>query len=430
MGVNILIGLQWGDEGKGKFVDILAERSEVVVRCQGGANAGHTVVIGGEVFALHLIPSGILRDGVVCVIGNGTVVDPIALAGELREIQARIGEVAGRLLISDRAHLVLPWHRRLDTLAEKTLGASSIGTTLKGIGPAYTDKARRSGLRWHQARDRDAFAARFRASLREANRLLGILGGDPLPEQETEAEVMEAVDLLRPHIADTVSLLHARVREGGNILLEGAQGTMLDVDFGTYPFVTSSNTTAAGCLAGSGIPPGSVQDVHGLLKAFTTRVGSGPFPTEAEAATAARLRGDGHNQWDEFGTTTGRPRRCGWLDLVVARYGTRVNGVTRLHLTKLDVLSQFPELKICTAYRLDGAVGSDFPADTGRLLNCEPVYEKFPGWGEPLAGCRTLDDFPPEARNYVRRIAEFLEVEIASVSYGPERGQTAFDPSA
>jgi adenylosuccinate synthase len=426
MGVSILIGLQWGDEGKGKFVDILAEKSDVVVRCQGGANAGHTVVIGGDVFAMHLIPSGILRENKICVIGNGVVADPAGLAREFREIRTRIHDAEKRFFISDRAHMVMPWHKRLDSLAEEGLGSASIGTTRKGIGPAYTDKTRRAGLRWHQIRDREAFAERFRSALREANRLIGLLGGEPLPEGEAEGEVLSAIDELRPYVADTASLLHRYVREGRNILLEGAQGAMLDVDFGTYPFVTSSNTTAAGCLTGTGIPPTKVQDIHGLLKAFSTRVGSGPFPTEADSLTAAMLRGSGSNQWDEFGTTTGRPRRCGWLDLVVARHGARINGANRLHITKLDILSQFAELKICTAYRIDGVETSDFPADAGLLANCEPVYETLPGWKTELPPCRSLDDLPPEARNYVRRISEFLEVETASVSYGPDRGQTAF----
>ena len=426
MGVSILVGLQWGDEGKGKFVDILAEKADVVVRCQGGANAGHTVVVGGEVFALHLIPSGIIRDRVTCVIGNGVVADPGDLAREFREIRGRAKEAEKRFFISDRAHMVMPWHKRLDSLSEDSLGDSSIGTTRKGIGPAYTDKVRRTGLRWHQIRDRAAFAERFRFALRDANRLIGLLGGQPLPERETEEEVMAATDELRPYVADTVALLHGFAREGREILLEGAQGSMLDIDFGTYPFVTSSNTTSAGCLTGTGIPPTLLKDVHGLLKAFTTRVGSGPFPTEAEPATAALLRGSGGNQWDEYGTTTGRPRRCGWLDLVVARHGTRISGATRLHITKLDILSQFEELKICTAYRIGGSQTSDFPSDVSLLRDCEVVYETLPGWRTPLPACQNVEDLPREARDYVKFIADFLEVEVASISYGPGREQTAF----
>ena len=426
MTVSALVGLQWGDEGKGKIVDILAEKADVVVRCQGGANAGHTVVAGGKVFALHLIPSGILRDNVICVIGNGVVADPLRLASEFADMREQVRDVDGRFFISDRAHMVMPWHKELDALAEGQLGDSSIGTTKQGIGPAYTDKVKRAGIRWNQARDQAVFAERFRTAMAEANRVIEVLGGKPLPEKETADEVFRTVAEMRPYIADTVALLHGYAREGKRILLEGAQGTMLDVDFGTYPYVTSSNTTSGGCLTGSGIPPTMIKDVHGLLKAFTTRVGSGPFPTEADEKTALLLRGTGKNQWDEFGTTTGRPRRCGWLDLVVARHGARVNGATKLHITKLDVLSQFDEIKICTAYRVDGQITSDFPSDLAMLKRCEPVYETYPGWKTDLPACKTLSELPEEAAGYVNRIANFLEVDIASISYGPGREQTAF----
>ena len=426
MPVSALVGMQWGDEGKGKIVDILAGNADVVVRCQGGANAGHTVVINGDVFALHLIPSGILRDGVVCVVGNGVVADPVRLAEELRGLEGRAAPTRGRLFISDRAHMVMPWHRELDRLAEARLGRSSIGTTLQGVGPAYVDKIRRSGMRWHHARDRDPFEERFLAALREANAVIAGCGGEAIPEREAADRIFAAVDSLRPYIADTVALLHRLEREGRSILLEGAQGTMLDVDFGTYPFVTSSNTTSGGCATGSGLPPTAIREVHGLLKAFTTRVGSGPFPTEAAAAVAAMFRGTGRNQWDEFGTTTGRPRRCGWLDLVVARHAARVNGVNRLHITKLDVLSQFDAIKICTAYRIGGAETPDFPADVADLDRCEPVYETLPGWKEPLRPCPSLAELPAEAKTYVDRIAEFLDIEPASVSYGPGREQTLY----
>lgn len=425
MSVNAVVGLQWGDEGKGKIVDILSEDIDVVVRCQGGANAGHTVVVSGEVFALHLIPSGILRDGVMCVIGNGVVVDPERLRKEFDELRKRLPDVGDRLVISDRAHMVLPWHKVLDQLSEEGLGRASIGTTRQGIGPAYIDKVRRTGLRWHQARDATAFETLFRERLRAGNAMIRAHGGEPLPETETTESTLAAVAVLRPFIADSAALLHRLLREGRRILLEGAQGSMLDVDFGTYPFVTSSNTTAGGCLTGSGLPPTALSQVHGLLKAFTTRVGAGPFPTEADEATAALLRGDGKNQWDEFGTTTGRPRRCGWLDLVVARHAARINGATRLHITKLDIMSLFSEVKICTAYEVDGRTINDFPADLDVLARCRPVYETFPGWRKPIPPSRSLDSLPPEAAAYVKRIAEFLEADIASVSYGPGREHTA-----
>ncbi len=426
MPASALVGMQWGDEGKGKIVDILAENADVVVRCQGGANAGHTVVIDGQVFALHLIPSGILRDGIICVIGNGVAVDPVRLASELDGLAGKVAKVADRLFISERAHMVMPWHKELDGLAEDQLGRASIGTTRQGIGPAYIDKVKRSGLRWHSARDPETFRQRFLAALAEANNLLAALGGKPLPEKETTGEIMRVVDRLRPCISDTVSLLHSCLKDGKRILLEGAQGTMLDVDFGTYPFVTSSNTTSGGCVTGSGLPPTSISEVHGLLKAFTTRVGAGPFPTEVGEADAELLRGTGKNQWDEFGTTTGRPRRCGWLDLVVARHAARVNGVNRLHITKLDVLSQFDEIKVATAYRINGKETSAFPADIQDLDHCEPVYETFAGWKCQLPACKSVAELPDAARAYVERIADFLEVEIASVSYGPGREQTAF----
>ncbi|MDR0362237.1 MAG: adenylosuccinate synthase [Planctomycetota bacterium] len=426
MPVSALVGMQWGDEGKGKIVDILAENADVVVRCQGGANAGHTVVFNDNVFALHLIPSGILRDGVVCVIGNGVVADPLRLAQELKGLDGRAQGVKGRLFIAERAHMVMPWHKALDGLAEAQLGKSSIGTTLQGIGPAYIDKVKRAGLRWHQARDPKRFAERFLAALREANTYLALCGGRPIDEKEARDAVFPAVDELRPYIADTVALLHNCVREDKRILLEGAQGTMLDVDFGTYPFVTSSNTTSGGCATGTGLPPNCVGEVHGLLKAFTTRVGAGPFPTEVGDAVAQLLRGTGKNQWDEYGTTTGRPRRCGWLDLVVARHAARINGVTRLHITKLDILSQFDEIKVCAAYRVDGAETRDFPADLRDLDVCEPVYGTLPGWKVPLPVCKSLAELPVEAKNYVDYVADCLEVDLASVSYGPARTQTAF----
>ena len=426
MPASALVGMQWGDEGKGKIVDLLAEKADVVVRCQGGANAGHTVVIGDKVFALHLIPSGILREKVACIVANGVVADPIRLADELKNLQGRIPDPAGRLFISDRAHMVMPWHKEMDGLAEEQLGRSSIGTTRQGIGPTYMDKAKRAGFRWHHARNAADFRKRLLSALSEANLILSTLGGKPLPEKETVDALCEAVDFLRPFIADTVSQLHEFHRNGKNILLEGAQGTMLDVDFGTYPFVTSSNTTSGGCVTGSGLPPTAISEVHGLLKAFTTRVGSGPFPTEVPDDVAPLLRGTGSNQWDEFGTTTGRPRRCGWLDLVVARHATRVNGVSKVHITKLDILSQFKELKIATAYRINGRETPNFPSDIQDLDKCEPVFETLPGWNTPLPAVKSVADLPEAARRYVERIAEFLEVEIATVSYGPGRDQTAF----
>lgn len=423
MAVRALIGMQWGDEGKGKIVDILSENADVVVRCQGGANAGHTVVIDGTVFALHLVPSGMLRQGVRCVIGNGVVADPVRLAGEMRNLAGAFPDALARLAISDRAHIVMPWHKELDGLNEAQLGKGQIGTTKQGIGPAYTDKARRSGLRWTAARDAKSFEARMRAALDAANREITAKGGQPLGVTVLDP-VREAVDYLRPAIADTVALLHDAARDGKNILIEGAQGAMLDIDFGTYPFVTSSNTTAGGCATGSGLAPNCITEVHGLLKAFTTRVGAGPFPSEADESAAVLLRGTGTNQWDEFGTTTGRPRRCGWLDLVAARFAARVNGVTSLHITKLDILSQFDTIKVCTAYEVDGRTLDTYPADLEELERCTPVYQTLPGWKQDIVPCADISGLPAKAREYVEFISRFLGVPVGTVSYGPGRNQT------
>jgi adenylosuccinate synthase len=319
---------------------------------------------------------------------------------------------------------LLPFHKALDGAKETALGVGLIGTTKQGIGPAYTDKAARTGLRWHDARDPKLFSDKLRRATEATNRALELLGCPPCDPEAVAAEVEPAVARLRPYIADTVALLNNAYRDGAHILLEGAQGAMLDVDFGTYPYVTSSSTTAGGCATGTGLPPAAITEVNGVLKLFTSRVGSGPFPTELAGELGERLRGTGSNQWDEFGTTTGRPRRCGWLDLVVGRYAARINGVTRLHLTKLDVLSELAEVKLCVGYRCGGDVTRDFPSDLERLGHCEPVYETFAGWGPIPANAATLADLPAGARRYVERVAEFLETPLASVSHGPGRGQT------
>ncbi len=425
MTIAAVVGLQWGDEGKGKIVDALGENVDVVVRCQGGANAGHTVVVGGDIFKLHLIPSGILRRSVVCVIGNGVVVDPAKFCAEIDELIGR-GLDAGpeRLLVSDRAHLNLPHHKALDGLREKARGKDVLGTTLQGIGPCYTDKARRVGLRCHHLRDLKAFRNLLRETVELANREIVSLGGEPLSPATVEAQTMPTAERLQAYVADTVAYLHQAREDKQHMLLEGAQGAMLDIDFGTYPYLTSSNTTSGGCVTGTGLPPTAIHEVHGVLKAFTTRVGAGPFPTEVEGEEALLLRGTGQNQWDEYGTTTGRPRRCGWLDLAVGRFAAQLNGVTRLHITKLDILGQFKELKLCTGYRLDGKAAAGFPAALEDLARCEPVYETLPGWRGQQIGGSSLDDLPEAARVYVHRIAEVLGAKIASVSFGPGRNQT------
>jgi adenylosuccinate synthase len=419
--------MQWGDEGKGKIVDAVGAGADIVARCQGGGNAGHTVVIAGETFKLHLIPSGILRENVVAVIGNGVMLDPRGAVKEIASLEARGIKTAGRLLISDRAHLVLPFHITLDGLHEQARGAGKLGTTRQGIGPAYGDKAARCGLRGHHLLNAETFPALLRERLAGANRLTNNLSDRAAQINEIEAkEILAAADKLRPYIADTVTYLQDAVAAGKNVLLEGAQGTMLDIDFGTYPFVTSSNTTVGGCCTGSGLPPTKIDEVHGVLKAFTTRVGTGPFPTELSGAEAEALRGDGRNQWDEFGTTTGRPRRCGWLDLVVAKYAAQINGATHLHITKLDVLSAFADIKICVGYSRNGAKVSGYPADLDLLAECEPIYESFAGWNCPLAGAKKIGDLPAAAQKYLTLIADFCGAKIASASYGPAREQTLY----
>jgi adenylosuccinate synthase len=424
MTVSAVVGLQWGDEGKGKIVDMIGESAGVVVRCQGGSNAGHTVVLGDQIFKLHLIPSGILRDEVVCVVGNGVVVDPVKVCQELKGLEERGIAATKKLLVSERAHLNLPYHKVIDGLREIARGKDAVGTTKQGIGPCYTDKVSRVGLRCHQMKNATTFPGVLREAVRRANELVAYLGGEKLDEEAVLAEVLPAVDTLRPCVTDTVAYLHNAYDAGKNILLEGAQGAMLDVDFGTYPYLTSSNTTTGGCATGSGLPPTAIKEVHGVLKAFTTRVGAGPFPTEETGEIANILRGTGANQWDEYGTTTGRPRRCGWLDLVVGRYAAKINGVTQLHITKMDVLSGFAELKLCAAYELNGKKINTYPASLEELAACQPVYETLPGWNCDISGCRSLAELPEKAKSYLKRISDALGAPVVSVGIGPGRAQT------
>ncbi|MFH0910307.1 MAG: adenylosuccinate synthase [Planctomycetota bacterium] len=423
MSVSAIVGMQWGDEGKGKIVDALSESVDLVVRCQGGANAGHTVVLGKTVFKLHVVPSGILREGVRSVVGNGVVFDPARLVAEIEGLEAMGIGVEGRLYLSDRAHMVLPYHQVLDGLQESSRGTRKIGTTGRGIGPAYADKAARLGLRAHDLLDEERFLKKLRELLSYGNRRIEVFGGEALDVAAHVEKLRRARGRLAPFVADTVSLLHEAYGAGKDILLEGAQGTQLDIDFGTYPFVTSSNTTGGGFCTGSGLPPSAVDRVHGVFKAFTTRVGEGPFVTEASEEESARLRGTGDQQWDEYGTTTGRPRRCGWCDLVLGRYAARVNGVTNLHITKLDVLSGLATLPLCTGYELDGRESHAVPADIDALSRAKPLYETLPGWSEPLAEIRAFDELPAAARGYVRRIFEEMKMSSGTVSVGPRRDQ-------
>ncbi len=423
----VVIGAQWGDEGKGKVVDLLTEHAQVVVRFQGGNNAGHTLVVGGQKTVLHLIPSGILHPGKTCVIGNGVVVDPAVLVGEIDALKARgFLKDDAQLLISDNAHVIFPWHKLLDSFREKARGGSAIGTTGRGIGPAYEDKVARRGIRVRDLLNADRLRARIEARLPQALDELKDLcaqAGDPVPQLEVPqilAEFSALGERLKPFVHDASLYLAGQVRRGARILFEGAQGTLLDVDHGTYPFVTSSNCVAGNAAVGSGLGPTAIDKVMGISKAYTTRVGGGPFPTELNDATGDQLRKVG----DEFGATTGRPRRCGWLDGVVLRYASRVNGLWGMALTKLDVLSGLKTLQICTAYELDGQKVTELPGDYEDLARVKPIYETLQGWDEQIAGVRTFDELPENAKRYVRRVEEVSGVPVVCVSVGADRGET------
>ena len=418
MPATVIVGAQWGDEGKGKIVDLLAEHSDVVCRYQGGPNAGHTIVRDGETFKLHHIPSGILYPGRVCVVGPGCVIDPGQLVREIDGLEER-GIPTGDLRISGNAHLIMPWHVAMDSASERRLGKLQIGTTRRGIGPAYADKAARIGIRVQDVLDPKILRQKFETALAEKNVLLERIHDAPPLELEELADRMEEyAERLRPYVADTSLLVDVALRDGKRVLLEGAQGTLLDVDHGTYPFVTSSNPTAGAAATGTGIGPTRIGSVLGVAKAYVTRVGEGPFPTEIEGPDQARMRDLGA----EFGTTTGRERRCGWLDLVALRFAVRVNGLTSLAITKLDVLSAFAELPVCVRYRLpDGSETREFPAHQSDFHHASPVYETLAGWEEPLDAVTGLDSLPAAARRYVDFVAETLDVEICMVGTGPDR---------
>jgi adenylosuccinate synthase len=417
---TLLIGAQWGDEGKGKIVDFLSRDADVVVRYQGGSNAGHTIEIGAERYILHLIPSGILYPEKTCVIGNGLVIDPIALVREIRDLEGRGIHAAGRLHVSDRAHVVLPYHKALDAARENRLAhGSKIGTTQRGIGPAYADKANRTGLRMGDLLD-PHLEGRLAERLSEKNEQLAALGAAPLDTRKVCAEVLEAARFLAPYITDTVSLLNAADKAGRSILFEGAQGTLLDIDFGTYPFVTSSNPTSGGACVGTGLPPKAIHRVLGVIKAYTTRVGEGPFPTELLDATGEGLRQRGR----EFGATTGRPRRCGWFDAVIGRYSAMVNGVDYWAITKLDVLDEQDTLRVCVAYECDGKRYESFPASIGVLERCTPVYQDFPGWRRDTSAITRHEDLPARARDYVQALCDLTGVPLGVLSVSPQRAST------
>ena len=413
----VVVGAQWGDEGKGKLVDVLAERANLVVRYQGGANAGHTVVIGESQFILRQIPSGMLHPQATCVIGNGVVLDPETLFGEVDELERKGVSTSGRLFVSDRAHLVLPYHKLLDAAAERSQG---IGTTGRGIGPAYQDKTGRRGVRVGDLRDRTAVLALLGDRVERANAALAAMGA---PEVASLEQHVAMLDQFAPRLlaiaADTGLLVHRAVKAKQRVLLEGAQGALLDLDHGTYPYVTSSNTTSGGAAVGAGIGPTAIHGVLGVVKAYTTRVGNGPLPSAASPQDDELLRKLG----GEFGAVTGRARRCGWFDATVVRYAVRVNGLTGLAVTKLDVLDTFAEIPVCTAYEVDGAPCDEFPAEVSRLDRVRPVYETMPGWEAPTTAVRRLAELPRAARAYLDRIEALADTPVRYVSVGTRRDQ-------
>ncbi len=427
MTATILVGAQWGDEGKGRVADWLAAQSNVVARFAGGDNAGHTVYVGTKVYKLHLIPSGILHEQVVCVLGNGMVINPVNLVREIDELEAAgVSVTPDRLVISTRAHVITPAHIALDKASEKARGEGAIGTTLRGIGPAYLDKTGRQGIRMGQMRDVEAFADALYDGMRRANESLVHQGMEAVDAQTGTEAYLDAALRLQPYLRDTSVYLNEQLRGGATVLCEGAQGTMLDVDHGDYPYVTSSSPTSGGALMGLGFGPREVSRVVGVAKCFSTRVGSGPMPTELSGEPARRLRGTGENFWDEFGTTTGRPRRCGWFDAVQVRYAAQVNGFTEMVLTKLDILSGFDELNIAVAYELDGEQLNAAPDTLSSLERVTPVYQTMKGWTEDVSGARRWDDLPAEAQAYISRLGVLVGVPVSTVSVGPEREQLVF----
>lgn len=420
MAVRVVVGTQWGDEGKGKYIDMLAKDSDLVVRFSGGNNAGHTIVADGVKYALHLIPSGILHKGKTCIIGNGVVIDPAVLIGEIKDLSER-GINTDRLLISDRAHLIMPYHRELDELQERFRGGANLGTTRRGIGPAYADKTERCGIRMCDFIDGEEFPRRVRENVAVKNLLIEkVYGGKGFDADRIIAEYSAYADILRPHVTDVQPVIFEAVETGRNVLFEGAQATFLDLDFGTYPYVTSSNPVAGGVCTGSGLGPVYIDEVYGVLKAYTSRVGSGPFPTEQDNETGNAIREMG---W-EYGTTTGRPRRCGWLDTVMIRYAARINGLTALAINHVDTIGKLDRIKLCVAYSKDGQRITHFPASLKELAKCEPVYEEFENWKEDISGVRRFEDLPANARKYLGRIEQLVGVKIKLIGVGKDREQT------
>jgi len=421
MSVKIIVGAQWGDEGKGKIVDLLSEQVDIVARYQGGANAGHTIVIDGEQYILHLVPSGILHKNTICVIGNGVVIDPLALLEEIEFLKSKGISVDGRLWISHRAHLIMPYHKLLDQAKESKDADRKIGTTGRGIGPAYVDKVNRMGIRIVDLLDRDTLEEKLRTNIKEKNEILKKIYREK--EMDVDQIINEYLDFdkkIDPYIKDVSTFLNESLKDGKQILLEGAQGTLLDIDFGTYPYVTSSNPTSGGACAGVGIGPTKIESVLGVIKAYTTRVGMGPFPTEIGDEEDFDLRDLG----GEYGATTGRPRRCGWFDAVIAKFAVQVNGLDSFALTKLDVLDTLEEVKVCVAYKYKGKTITTFPSEMRILENCEPVYESFPGWQKPTSGIRSYQDLPANAKAYLDAIKNLTQTDFSIISVGSGREQT------
>lgn len=419
MSTVVIVGSQWGDEGKGKVIDYLASEADVVVRGQGGNNAGHTVVVGDDKYALHLIPSGILNKDCVNVIGNGVVFDPEGFLKEIDGLSAK-GVDTSTIRISERAHVVFPYHKEIDRLAEEARGKSKIGTTIKGIGPTYMDKVERSGIRMCDLVS-EKFEEKARPQIEAKNKVIvDIYGGKALDADEIITAYKAYAERIKPFVSDTTVIVYDAVKANKKVLLEGAQGTLLDIDFGTYPYVTSSHPISGGFAIGAGIGPNLIEEVVGITKAYTTRVGKGPFVTELEDETGDKIRVAGH----EFGTTTGRPRRCGWLDLVIVNFAARVNGMTCMSLMLLDVLSGFETLKICTAYDYRGEVMNHFPADLDVLAECKPIYTELPGWKEDITKCDSFEALPENAKKYIEKIEEVTGVPVKIVSVGPKRSQT------
>lgn len=422
MSVRVVIGAQWGDEGKGKIVDLLSDKADFIVRYQGGANAGHTLKFDDKTFVLHLIPSGIFNGSGDCVIGNGVVIDPIALVKEIKDVQEMGFSLEGRFFISQTAHVILPYHKLLDQLKEKRRGGDAIGTTGRGIGPAYVSKVSRVGIRMVDLLDKEVLKKKIEQNIRDINFALENLYQEPkLSVDDLMNELEDSINILSPYICNTTNLLHEGLESKKSILLEGAQGCLLDVDHGTYPYVTSSSPTSGGACTGSGVPPTALTHVMGITKAYCTRVGNGPFPTELLDETGEELRKKGH----EFGATTGRPRRCGWLDLVALKYACRINGINELTLTKMDVMDGFEEIKVCTGYKINGGEETKvFPLCLDEIENVEPVYTSMPGWDKDISGMTKWDELPESAKSYIDFVEKYIGVKFTIISTGPKRSET------